>query len=693
MTTTDPVRFENYGAVTGTGRLTFIRRPSHVINDGRIESGDLELNRATMTLDGSGEISSGMTGFLATLLFGDASAALTTSTAPLQLFEGSTLGGTIPAGVTVEAVRSTDNTNDEIDLRTGFRIGGQFILNSVQVEGGWINDGLLSVVGSSTFLDGTSPSYENNGEVRISGNRTLNVRAGPGSMTPFRNTSTGILSGGGELDIDDGDLVVTNEGRIVPGPLSNVLTISGGIAIPRLDVEVGPAGETNRVDVIGTATLSGLLTITLQSGGALPSGAVTFVTCSAGCTGTFDQIEVTGDAQYAATATYEANAITVEVTEVDPIPPPVLSLSAQTLADDGLQDTDPVGLWPDQSGNGLDAFAPKNRRRPLLRTAVSAFNGQDGVFFNEKRDLRVPPSDSLIDLGPYREKTTALVFRTADVDTRQVLYEQGSDERGQVAYVYQDTLWVGAWNLRGTLWGPLWLSTPISERTVYTLTFSLDANAGQFAAWLNGTSIGSLSGADLLQRARGDGSGLGATTGTTQYEDTGASSAKARMRGFLLEVRQYNAVLSTSARESLEGAFMTTYGISAGARRGVATASSAAPSSAVRSGGTTAVEAMRASASAAPPGGVIDASRTTVAAYPNPFSGAAQIHYHLHRAGEVRVEVYSVLGQRVSVLHDGWLDSGWHQRTLGGRHLPSGLYLVQVTTETDVTTYRITRAR
>lgn len=65
--------------------------------------------------------------------------------------------------------------------------------------------------------------------------------------------------------------------------------------------------------------------------------------------------------------------------------------------------------------------------------------------------------------------------------------------------------------------------------------------------------------------------------------------------------------------------------------------------------------------------------------YPNPFNPSTSIRFELSEPSHVRLEVYSVTGQRVAVLADGTLGAGTHQVTFDAGHLTSGVYLYRMT--------------
>ncbi len=64
--------------------------------------------------------------------------------------------------------------------------------------------------------------------------------------------------------------------------------------------------------------------------------------------------------------------------------------------------------------------------------------------------------------------------------------------------------------------------------------------------------------------------------------------------------------------------------------------------------------------------------------YPNPFNPTTSLRYSLPKAGEVRVEVFNVLGQSMNVLQDGRREAGNHTLTFDASAYPSGVYFYRV---------------
>ncbi len=81
-------------------------------------------------------------------------------------------------------------------------------------------------------------------------------------------------------------------------------------------------------------------------------------------------------------------------------------------------------------------------------------------------------------------------------------------------------------------------------------------------------------------------------------------------------------------------------------------------------------------------------------AYPNPFANRATLGFDVPEATTVRLVVYDMLGRAVAVLVDGEVEAGRHETVFDGSGLPSGVYLVRLTTATGfAATQRVTLLR
>ena len=83
---------------------------------------------------------------------------------------------------------------------------------------------------------------------------------------------------------------------------------------------------------------------------------------------------------------------------------------------------------------------------------------------------------------------------------------------------------------------------------------------------------------------------------------------------------------------------------------------------------------------------------------PNPFNSQTVLSYFLLEPGLVRLEVFTLTGQRVAVLHQGPQQAGYHRlhwdgRDDVGRPLASGTYLYRLVTDETVLTRKLTLLR
>ena len=83
---------------------------------------------------------------------------------------------------------------------------------------------------------------------------------------------------------------------------------------------------------------------------------------------------------------------------------------------------------------------------------------------------------------------------------------------------------------------------------------------------------------------------------------------------------------------------------------------------------------------------------------PNPFNSQTVISYFLPESSPVRLELFSVIGQRVAVLRQGHQQAGYHRlhwnaRDSAGRPLASGIYLYRLVTDEGILTRKLTLLR
>ena len=74
---------------------------------------------------------------------------------------------------------------------------------------------------------------------------------------------------------------------------------------------------------------------------------------------------------------------------------------------------------------------------------------------------------------------------------------------------------------------------------------------------------------------------------------------------------------------------------------------------------------------------------------PNPISTSSTVVFSTGTPTTVRIELLNTLGESVSVLHDGFMESGEHRVSLGVSSVSSGLYYVRMTSEGTVNSTQV----
>ncbi len=72
--------------------------------------------------------------------------------------------------------------------------------------------------------------------------------------------------------------------------------------------------------------------------------------------------------------------------------------------------------------------------------------------------------------------------------------------------------------------------------------------------------------------------------------------------------------------------------------------------------------------------------------YPNPFNPSTQIRFSLHTSHVIRLTVHDILGREIAVLTDGVMPAGTHSVTFDAGTRASGVYLIRLTSGTNVLT-------
>ncbi|MEX2603933.1 MAG: PQQ-dependent sugar dehydrogenase [Gracilimonas sp.] len=76
--------------------------------------------------------------------------------------------------------------------------------------------------------------------------------------------------------------------------------------------------------------------------------------------------------------------------------------------------------------------------------------------------------------------------------------------------------------------------------------------------------------------------------------------------------------------------------------------------------------------------------------YPNPFNPSTTINYQLSKHSDVKLEVFDMLGRKISTLINRQMPSGTHKVNFDASYLPSGLYIYRLNTGKTVITRKMT---
>jgi uncharacterized protein (TIGR02145 family) len=74
----------------------------------------------------------------------------------------------------------------------------------------------------------------------------------------------------------------------------------------------------------------------------------------------------------------------------------------------------------------------------------------------------------------------------------------------------------------------------------------------------------------------------------------------------------------------------------------------------------------------------IPASYILFSNYPNPFNPSTYIKFSLPERMNINLDIYNILGQRITRLYEGKLEPGTHEITFDASHLPSGVYIYRL---------------
>ncbi|MGF1605038.1 MAG: Ig-like domain-containing protein [Rhodothalassiaceae bacterium] len=232
------------------------------------------------------------------------------------------------------------------------------------------------------------------------------------------------------------------------------------------------------------------------------------------------------------TVTGENDAPSIQLSEVETTVGPPLDIAAFGDLVLRFDATEAGGVQANGAGrvsqvNDLSTSAQDHdgtasgSRQSLLVQGEQGINGQPALLFDGVDDILSIPNSNEINTGnQVDERTFNIVFETGDdVDTRQVLFEEGGNVRGLNIYIDEGRLYFNAYNTTGSgTFDPIFISTEIEPGEAYAVTFVFDALSGSIEGFVNGESIGSAAVPDGVDTHSGA-VALGGVAANTVFHD------------------------------------------------------------------------------------------------------------------------------------------------------------------------------
>ncbi|CAD5255324.1 Outer membrane autotransporter protein (fragment) [Bosea sp. 62] len=244
----------------GTGGLTKQGAGTLTLSGTNTYSGVTTVEAGTLSIEGSGAMSA-------------ASDYKVASGATLQVSDGlsAVTAGSLAGAGSIQVGTGTT-------LKAGSSNASTTFSGTITGNGGLdkTGTGTLTLTGTNTYTGGTTVS---------GGKLVVN-----GSITGSVSLSGGTLGGSGTV----GALVVANGGTVAPGNSIGTLKVSGNVAFTAgstYQVEVNAAGQSDRIIVSGSATISGgTVQVLAENGNYAASTSYTILTASGGVSGTFSAV-------------------------------------------------------------------------------------------------------------------------------------------------------------------------------------------------------------------------------------------------------------------------------------------------------------------------------------------------------------------------------------------------------------------
>jgi hypothetical protein len=75
--------------------------------------------------------------------------------------------------------------------------------------------------------------------------------------------------------------------------------------------------------------------------------------------------------------------------------------------------------------------------------------------------------------------------------------------------------------------------------------------------------------------------------------------------------------------------------------------------------------------------------------YPNPFNSSTTIRLTMYRSARVNISIYNILGEKLTVLYDNYLEKGDHEIEWNADRFASGLYVYRIQSASSSATLKM----
>lgn len=212
-----------------------------------------------------------------------------------------------------------------------------------------------------------------------------------------------------------------------------------------------------------------------------------------------------------------------------------------------------VGDIESTVGGNNNLFQNNAGQRPDV--AIDGVFGRDAFDFNGSEYFRIN-NNAVLNTANHTQKSFGFSFRTGgDVNSTQLLWEEGAGVNGMNAYIDGGNLYFGVYRSNGA--NGTWLSTPINPSTDYTTSFTFDSTTNTTTMYLNGNQVAAGAGIGAALPSHSGGMAMGRTNGTTIYHSGLSGNNTDYFTGRIGEFVYYNSALTAAEHADLDN-FMST---------------------------------------------------------------------------------------------------------------------------------------